>query len=171
MKGGKKICIFENEHSLQRWKVSSPVFPTHPTYTHTYRGMHVELSSPSERSNQVQVCVSARHDTTISVRVYECVSRWHKNPGSRSYLTSFGGVWNTSTRSRVCECVLLTASHWGQDLVAQTRAPSSISCVIEFHAAVVHSKHGPSVCEDGACLMQTATNSEHAAAALSAGQK
>lgn len=68
MKGGKKD-IFENEHSLQRWKSSSPVFPTHPTYTHTYTGMHMELSSPSERSNQFQVCVRGRRDTTISVCV------------------------------------------------------------------------------------------------------
>lgn len=147
------------------WKGSNPVFPTHPTYTRTYTGMHVELSSPSERSNQVQVCVSTRHDTTISVCVCvcECVSRWHKIPGSRSYLTSSGGSETpargssqpqTCTRVYVCECVLLPASHWGQDVLAQTRAPSSISYVIEFHAAVPDSKHGPSVCEEEACLMQ-----------------
>lgn len=55
-------------------------YSPHTPLTHTYAGMHMELSSPSELSNQFQVCVSARHDTTISVCVCKCISKWHKNP-------------------------------------------------------------------------------------------
>lgn len=143
----------------------SPLTPL----THTLTEACMWNSAPPLSAVTRSRCVSAPATTPL----YLCACMNVYPDGIKTLapdLTSphLGG---SETPARGAACVLLTASHWGQDLVAQTRAPSSISCVIEFHAAVVHSKHGPSVCEDGACLMQTATNSEHAAAALSAGQK